>query len=163
MPDPALRAAHQLESPNRRVLHDFGYFGHYLWMHRGGRGGRQHVLKTILAQGGRMTQRELLCSSAITSASLSEVVSKLEAEGLVTRERSERDRRQVTLTLTPAGVDRATEVVRERERFEEEALSCLTEGEVLELLDMLDRIFDHWQALERQGEEGATCSTTAGR
>ena len=158
MPGTALRAAHQLESPNRRVLHDFGYFGHYLWRHRDGRGGRQHVLKTLLAHDGRMGQRELLDTTSVTSASLSEVVSRLEAEGLVTRERSERDRRQVTLALTEEGTRQATEVVRARREFEDEALSCLSEEEVLELLGMLDRIFDHWRALEDQGERGVTCS-----
>lgn len=153
----ALRAVHQQESPNKRVLHDFGYFGHYLWLHRGGRGGRQRVLKTVLAHGGQMSQAELLESSAITSASLSEVVSKLEREELLIRTRSEVDRRQVLLTLTPCGMEKAAEVVRGREQFEKDALSCLSEAEIHELLSMLDRIVDHWKVLETLEKEGDAC------
>lgn len=106
-----------------------------------------------------MSQAELLESSAITSASLSEVVSKLEREELLIRTRSEADRRQVLLTLTPRGMEKAAEVVRGREQFEKDALSCLSENEIHELLDLLDRIADHWKALETQEKEGEACRT----
>ena len=31
------------ESLERRTLHDFGYFGHFLHVYEGGRGGKQHI------------------------------------------------------------------------------------------------------------------------
>ena len=104
-----------------------------------------------------MSQAELLESSAITSASLSEVVSKLEREELLIRTRSEVDRRQVLLTLTPCGMEKAAEVVRGRDQFEKDALSCLSEAEIHELLSMLDRIVDHWKVLETLEKEGDAC------
>ena len=91
------------ETPERRVLHDIGFFGHFIYTRRGGRGGKQHVLKTLYYADGQMTQRVLLEKTKTTSASLSEVVGKLESAGLVERERSEADRRQLVVRLTDEG------------------------------------------------------------
>ena len=102
-----------------------------------------------------MTQRDLQEASCITSASLSEVIAKLEAEGLVTRERSETDRRQLTVTLTPEGEHKAREVIRTRAEFERLAFECLSEDEKDELLSMLDRLAASWMELEKdkKGDE----------
>ena len=138
-----------------RILRNFGYFGYFLHMHWGGRNGKQHILLELLAHDGEMTQRDLQEASCITSASLSEVIAKLEAEGLVTRERSETDRRQLTVTLTPEGERKAHEVVRTRAEFEARAFDCLTEDERTELANVLDRVAAHWMQLERdkKGDE----------
>ena len=96
------------QSVETRIMRNFGYFGYYLHVHWGGRNGKQHILVELLAHDGRMTQRELQEASCITSASLSEVIAKLEAEGLLARERSETDRRQLTVTLTEAGTKKAS-------------------------------------------------------
>ena len=68
-------------SAELQILRRLGYFGYYLHQHWGGRNGKQHILVELLAHDGRMTQRDLQEASCITSASLSEVVAKLEAEG----------------------------------------------------------------------------------
>lgn len=146
--------------PGRRILHALGYFGYYLHLHRGGRSGKQHVLARLLKDGGTMAQRELQGTSPITSASLSEILAKLEGEGLVTRLRSETDRRQQTIALTPAGEARAREVVASRRTFDERALSCFSDEEIADLADKLDRLVMHWQSLEaeletKRKEEGA--------
>ncbi|HJA29828.1 MAG TPA: MarR family transcriptional regulator [Candidatus Olsenella pullicola] len=138
-----------------RILRNFGYFGYFLHMHWGGRNGKQHILLELLAHDGEMTQRDLQEASCITSASLSEVIAKLEAEGLVSRERSETDRRQLTVTLTPEGERKAHEVVRTRAEFEARAFDCLTEDERNSLVTILDRVAAHWTQLEKdkKGDE----------
>lgn len=136
------------ESVERRILKNLGYFGHYIFVNRGGRGGKQHVLKTLLNAGGTMNQRQLLEHTSTSSASLSEVLGKLEAEGLVTRARCENDKRQQQIALTPEGTARANEVVRSKEEFEVESMNCLTPQEREELLALLDRIHDHWRSLD---------------
>ena len=88
-----------------QILRKLGYFGYYLHTHWGGRNGKQHILVELLAHDGRMTQRDLQEASCITSASLSEVVAKLEAEGLILRERSETDRREYYLRPTKKYMD----------------------------------------------------------
>ena len=59
------------ETLEQRLLHDFGFMGHYIYTERGGRGGKQHVLKTLYFNDGKMTQRDLLENTSTTSASLS--------------------------------------------------------------------------------------------
>ncbi|WP_417229225.1 MarR family winged helix-turn-helix transcriptional regulator [Thermophilibacter sp.] len=141
-----------------QILHRLGYFGYYLHTHWGGRNGKQHILVELLAHDGRMTQRDLQEASCITSASLSEVVTKLEAEGLILRERSETDRRQLTLTLTDEGTRRARAFIESRREFEQLAFDCLTPDERDRLLETLDRVAERWEEIETSKREEAACS-----
>ncbi len=139
----------QDEEPlSRRILHDLGFFGHYLHVHAGGRSGKQHILAKLHQAGGKLSQRELQERSHISSAALSEVLSKLEMEGLVTRSRSDEDRRQMDITLTEEGVTQAIMRKREFEAFESECLSCLSEDERIQLLEMLDRLAELWRGMD---------------
>ena len=139
----------QDEEPlSRRILHDLGFFGHYLHVHAGGRSGKQHILAKLHQAGGKLSQRELQERSHISSAALSEVLSKLEMEGLVTRSRSDEDRRQMDITLTEEGVTQAIMRKREFEAFESEGLSCLSEDERIHLLEMLDRLAELWRGMD---------------
>lgn len=144
------------ETTEQQILHLLGYFGHYIYVLRGGLGGKQHVLKTLLLQG-EMTQRELLELLHTSSASLSEVLGKLEREGLIERGRSEADKRQLEVCLTDAGKVAAAEMVREEKEFEEKSLDFLTHEEKADLLNRLDVIFDHWRELEKQKKEECPC------
>lgn len=132
----------------RRLLHNFGYFGHFLHLHAGGRGGRQHILLAVYQSGGHMAQSELARQSCVSSASLSEVIAKLEARGYLSRVRSASDGRQLDIQLTQAGSDKARELVADKLAFEDEAFACLSEDERKELLDLLDRIAEQWRAIE---------------
>ena len=139
----------QDEEPlSRRILHDLGFFGHYLHVHAGGRSGKQHILAKLHQAGGRLSQRELQERSHISSAALSEVLSKLEMEGLVMRSRSDEDRRQMDITLTEEGITQAIMRKREFEAFESECLSCLSEDERIQLLEMLDRLAELWRGMD---------------
>ena len=60
------------------------------------------VLEAILHKGP-LTQRELGRKVLTSAGNMTDVVDKLEARGLVCRTRSPRDRRIVSVTLTPAG------------------------------------------------------------
>lgn len=134
----------------RCILQDLGYFGHFLHMHSGGRSGKQHMLIKLYAAGGTLSQRDLQNTEPISSASLSEVLTKLEREGLVTRTRSAQDRRQLDVTLTDQGQAEARAWTEQRTEFESHALSILTSEERDELLATLDRLVEHWNALEEK-------------
>jgi MarR family 2-MHQ and catechol resistance regulon transcriptional repressor len=60
------------------------------------------VLEAILHKGP-LTQRELGRKVLTSAGNMTDVVDKLEARGLVCRTRSPRDRRIVSVTLTPTG------------------------------------------------------------
>ena len=146
-----MEATHQQEgSLSHKVLYDLGFFGHYLHVHAGGRSGKQHVLAKLHMAGGQLSQRELQERSHISSAALSEVLSKLECEGLVIRSRSDEDRRQMDISLTDEGTKQAIMRKREFEAFEAECLSCLSDEEQVQLLGMLDRLVEHWRGLDRK-------------
>lgn len=131
-------------------MRDLGYFGHFLHLHAGGRSGKQHMLERILNEGGIVGQRELQDTVPISSAALSEVLAKLESEGLVTRTRSQSDKRQLDVSLTQAGQAEAKVCAEKRARFEEEAFSVLSEEERTQLLEVLDRLMGHWQKIEEK-------------
>lgn len=135
-------------SVGKRVLHDFGYFGHFLHVHAGGRAGKQYVLIRLLKSGGSLTQRELQEIGGTASASMSEVLAKLEGEGLIERIPLETDARQRMVRLTAAGTAKATDIEAYRLRFENDALSPLSEDEQATLVGMLDRVAAHWREIE---------------
>ena len=135
----------------RHVLHDLGFFGHYLHLHAGGRSGQQHILVMLYKSDGHMTQRDLQEVAGISSASISEVVSKLECAGLISKTRSDEDRRQVEIALTQEGVTRAQELIERRREFEGQCIACLDEDEQQQLVALLDRLVDHWRGLEGEG------------
>lgn len=149
MDDVLLRADEDIPI-SRRILHDFGYFGHYLHVHAGGRNGKQHILIKLLKAGGSLGQRELLEASCISAGALSEVLSKLEGEGLIARSRSDADRRQQLIELTDEGAAKAAALREDKRLFEERALSCLTDDEARELLSLLDRVAAHWKQLDSE-------------
>lgn len=79
-------------------------------LHRAGgrRMSQERVLRILSQKEGGMGQRQLQELLGVQSGSLSELVSKLEAKGLLTRVRDGADKRSVTLLLTDAGRDAAS-------------------------------------------------------
>lgn len=136
------------EAPvERRLLHDLGYCGHYLHVHSGGRSGKPHILCKLYKNGGEMSQRELGEQFDIKPGSLSEVLAKVEGEGLIERTRDEGDHRQLNVRLTEEGSARACELSAAKKQFEGEAFACLSPEERMELLGLLDRVRTSWEEL----------------
>ncbi len=140
-------------STSHKVLHDLGFFGRYLHYAAGGRSGQKHIITFLSFHDGHMTQRELQESLDISSGAISEVLAKVEADGLVERTRSKEDRRLQEVRLTERGRELAQTYARERNAFESASLGCLDAGEQDQLLSLLDRLVEHWRDLARD-----TCS-----
>ena len=64
----------------------------------------------ILEYQGAITAGKLAELSGLTTAAVTGVLDRLEARGYARRVRGEKDRRQVTVELTPALLDRATRI-----------------------------------------------------
>lgn len=131
-----------------QIINDLGYIGHFLFVHVGGRSGKHRVLSYLYVSGGRRTQRQLVDHAGSTSAALSEVLAKLEAEGLVTRTRSEQDKRQLDVVLTAEGRNKAKEVIRWQQVFLGEAFSGFTAPEQKQLAALVGRLASHWYYIE---------------
>lgn len=65
----------------------------------------QYIVLLVLWQSGRLNVKELGEKLYLDSGTLTPLLKKLEAAGLVLRERSEEDERSVLITLTQKGLD----------------------------------------------------------
>lgn len=132
----------------RQLLDTFGLIDAIMHASFTSRSGQPHALLRLLANGGTMTQKDLQSGEVpISSAALSETLSKLEASGLVKRERSEKDRRQINVSLTESGREEAKRWVKRKTAFEREAFSVLSDQEKKVLLALLTRVRLHWMDL----------------
>ena len=98
--------------------------------------------------GGEMSQQELGMHFDLKPGSLSEILSKLEVNGLIERSRNPKDRRQLTIRLTETGRENARIDQAARIRFREQAFSALTHDEREDLAEMLDKIRVTWEELD---------------
>ena len=81
-------------------------------------------------------------------AERSEILSKLELNGLIERSRNPKDRRQLTIRLTETGRENARIDQAARIRFREQAFSALTHDEREDLAEMLEKIRVTWEELD---------------
>ena len=81
-------------------------------------------------------------------AERSEILSKLELNGLIERSRNPKDRRQLTIRLTETGRENARIDQAARIRFRERAFSALTHDEREDLAEMLEKIRVTWEELD---------------
>ncbi|MEE0664513.1 MAG: MarR family winged helix-turn-helix transcriptional regulator, partial [Collinsella bouchesdurhonensis] len=71
----------------KQILNGLGYCGHFLHFHGGGVSGKAPIICLIAKHGGKISQQELGLHFALKPGSLSEILSKCEAIGLIERSR----------------------------------------------------------------------------
>ena len=141
-PADAPEAASSEDKLAKRILNGLGFCGHYMHFHGGGVSGKAPIICLLAKQpGGEMSQQELGMHFDLKPGSLSEILSKLELNGLIERSRNPKDRRQLTIRLTETGREA-------RIRFREQAFSALTHDEREDLAEMLDKIRVTWEELD---------------
>lgn len=132
----------------KQILSSLGYCGHYLHFHGGGTSGKAPIICLIAKHGGKISQQELGLHFALKPGSLSEILSKCEAIGLIERSRSTEDRRQLIVELTEEGARQAELEQAARIKFRSEAFSALTLEEREQLLIMLNKIRNTWEGFD---------------
>lgn len=103
--------------------------------------GRGRVLTALSLQDG-LTQKDLAFILGIRPQSLGELLGKLEADGYVTRERSEADRRAITVKLTDAGREKAAKIQEKRNAVAGNLFDKLTDEEKATLAALLAKLQD---------------------
>ncbi|MDR0439708.1 MAG: MarR family transcriptional regulator [Candidatus Accumulibacter sp.] len=121
---------------------------HGRFHHDRARHAQGHVL-SILDASGHISQRELLERLHVRSASLSELLSKLEKNGDIVRRRSEKDKRNFILHLLEQGRMKVAEHHRHRQQSAERLFSVLDDAERESLARLLSRLLDAWEAGNR--------------
>lgn len=109
-----------------------------------GKASQKRVL-IILNESDHLTQKELTERLGIQPGSASEILSKLENAGLITRTQSEADRRTTDIRLTESGAILAADAAEKRLRRHEEMFLCLTAEEQETLLSLLEKIHTDWE------------------
>ena len=98
-----------------------------------------HVLDLLTEQDG-ITQQQIAESLGIRPQSASEAICNMEAQGLLTRQINEQDRRSCRIYITPAGRVRQGELLNLRIENAKRVLSVLTEDEKNTLLRLLEKV-----------------------
>lgn len=109
------------------------------------------------------SQRELAARILIDPATLVRHLDRFEADGLVTRERDERDRRVVRVVITAAGRTMHARLHRVAEELDDELYGLLSPDGYDRTLKMLYRVTDHFAAETAPQSEGAKRSSAGQR
>jgi DNA-binding MarR family transcriptional regulator len=113
-----------------------------------------HLLRNSPATAG-----EVAAADHQPPQSLTRVLAELKQDGLITRTRDERDRRQSLLTITEAGRQALRRDMTQRDDWLASALTSLTETEcdLLRLAArLMDRIADATPAMRQDAGQGST-------
>ncbi len=127
------------------LIHSFHHCAHLL-LHRPGREHGSSRAVMALERRGRdgMSQRELAESLDIRSASVSELLTKMEELGLITRRQDPHDKRVVLIELTEKGHEQARCVVARRKEENKNLFSVLDNNEKEQLKVILQKLTDFW-------------------
>lgn len=118
-----------------------------------GKGSQTGVL-IALEETGPITQRKLTKLLGIRPGSASEVLTKLEHNGLIRRSPNSADGRTMDISLTEEGQQQSLLARQQRIRRHDEMFSCLSEEEKQELLALLGKLNGAWG--ERWGKQEGT-------
>ena len=129
------------------ILHKLHYCAtllHQKWQHgsvspSASQHGQRRVLY-LLHECDGMSQKELLERLGVRSASLSELVKRMEDGGLVTRRQGTVDKRITNIFLTDAGRSAAHEALAARKGVVDALFVNLDEGECRTLSELLDKL-----------------------
>jgi DNA-binding MarR family transcriptional regulator len=105
-------------------------------------GARDWIVLSAIAAGPRQTQLALAHSLGLDKTTMTSLLDRLEAAGLVTRDQDSRDRRARIPGLTGAGTRVQHELIAARDRAEAAVLSQFSADEQRVLRAMLGRLAD---------------------
>ncbi|MCD8329182.1 MAG: MarR family transcriptional regulator [Lachnospiraceae bacterium] len=123
--------------------------------HYSGKRGQGRIL-SLLSREGAMTQHEMQNRLNIQSGSLSEILTKLENAGFITRQRDATDRRRQIIAITEAGQADLDEHRARRLHRQRVLYSDLSDAEQEELIRILRKLHENWEKFPPQGQTDAT-------
>lgn len=135
---------YQSSSTDDKLIINLRDISHIMRGQYEGKASQKRIL-IILHQSDTLTQKELTERLGIQPGSASEILSKLENAGLITRTPNEEDRRTTDIQLTDTGMELALEAVEQRKKRHQEMFSCLSSEERQTLLSLLEKIHSDWE------------------
>ena len=101
------------------------------------------MINMLLLESYYLTDRKkslVRVYNELQSASVSELLTKLETDGMLVRTQSKTDRRLLILSLTEKGRAAAQKYTAAREQRQQEMFACLNEEEKAALLSALEKL-----------------------
>lgn len=129
---------------HNKIVLNFWEIAHTMRRISEGKGSQKRILM-ILLESGSMTQSQLTEQLGIQPGSVSEVLGKLEAAGLILRTPNETDRRTADICLSSSGKSTAEEAYAQRQVRHQQMFFCLSEEEKHILLQLLEKINGDWE------------------
>ena len=136
---------------NNKLIWNLRDIGHTMRHISEGKGSQKRILM-ILNESPNITQSELTERLQIRPGSVSEVIGKLEAAGLIVRRPSETDRRTTNIMLTETGKAVAEEAHVQRAKRHNQMFSGLSDEEKEALLQLLEKVNADWDVKYRQND-----------
>jgi DNA-binding MarR family transcriptional regulator len=116
----------------------------HILRHRKGKDSQQRIL-AVLIERGMMSHRDLTEILDVRSASVSEILSKVEANGFILRSKNEVDKRNVDVALTESGHAEAARIDACQGELVQQMFSCLTAEEKTTLAALLEKLLTGWR------------------
>lgn len=111
--------------------------------------GMGHAMDILAANEG-VSSRELAELLDIRPSSLTELLTRLESEGIVARTPDENDRRVTRVSLTDKGRELAAEMNAEHEQRKAKASACFTDEEAAMFCEMCERLGAHLEGIAKE-------------
>ena len=108
------------------------------------RSSQQELLSFLSNAGGSAIQSELGSVLDVRRASISELLTKMEAHGLIERRQDENDKRQLIVSLTEQGRRTINERMKHHRAGTSALFSVLTAEEKKQLQTLLDKLLTSW-------------------
>ena len=105
-----------------------------------GIGMTEFKLLRILAEDGPTPMARLSDATILTQPAITSFVDKLENEGLVVRDRDQKDRRVIRISITAKGRALFRRALKIHSRFVTELLSALDQGELSRLASIMKKL-----------------------
>lgn len=109
--------------------------------HHGNAEHAQMRILSIIKDNEPMSQKKLLDELGIRSASLSELLGKLERRGLISRSRDVQDKRNLIISCTKEGSSLVKSIKSTRKESFDDIFSVLSESEQEQLAKLLSKLF----------------------
>ncbi len=131
-------------SSDERLLHMLQRGAHYMKHKKGFKRGQTNLL-LLLQEHGSLTQRELQDFAGIRSSSMSELIGKLESEGVIKRTKDNDDQRNKIISLTEEGIALCNAEKQKFRQGTEELFTALSTDEKAQLESLMTKLLDSWK------------------
>ncbi|MEZ5674692.1 transcriptional regulator, MarR family [Thalassovita litoralis] len=124
----------------RRILRATEQYSRELAQAAGLTPAQLRVLQITATRGGSTTPKDMATQMRVSQATVTALVDKLVARGMVQRQRSETDRRQTNVVITPDGWDAVKDAPDALQQRYVRAFEKLKDWEQAQLLASLERV-----------------------